>query len=126
MQLQRGQNWAENRDGAKLGLTFLAVLGQAVREGGREERNIVLVLKEEATGRPHGAIYKHRREMGGREPVGTTGLSKGLSEGLKQPQPQVRPGSSGNHSTPSRVRPDLRPSLEKLKYVPEMALSFTV
>lgn len=51
-------------------------------------------------------------------------------EDLKQSQSQFRPGSSGNHSTPSRAQPDFSPSLEKLKFIPseypKMALSFTV
>lgn len=50
-------------------------------------------------------------------------------EGSEHCQPQLRPGGSSSHSTPSRVQSGLRPSLEKLKYVPseypERAVSFT-
>lgn len=64
--------------------------------------------------------------MGGGAHVGTTGLSNSVSEGLEAISTQLRPRSSGSQSTPSRVQPDLRASLEKLKYVPGMALSFPV
>lgn len=36
------------------------VLGQAVWEGGREERNTVLALKEEVTKSPGGGMYKQK------------------------------------------------------------------
>lgn len=73
MQLRGDQDWAENREGAELGLTLLA---EAVWEEGREERNTVLVLKEEVTKRLNRAIYKYRREMGRGAHDGPVGLSK--------------------------------------------------
>lgn len=58
--------------------------------------------------------------------LGPQAFPRASLKDLKQFQPQLRPRSSGSQSTPSRVQPDLRAPLEKLKYVPGMDLSFSV
>lgn len=63
-------------------LNWALPFSHSPREG-RDERNIVLVLKEEATKRPKRAIYRHRREIGDGEHARAMGLSKGPSGGFE-------------------------------------------